>query len=696
VSFLAPLMLLGILGAAIPLALHLIGRRRARRIRFAALDFLLGSDRRLARSVRLRERLLLLARVLACVAIAAALAKPFVSCAASGPEIARGAQAAVIVVDDGFAAGYEVGGERTIERARRAARGVLDRLGPEAEVAIVTTAREVGGGHELSRDHLRLREDLARLEPTAKPGDLGGALRRSARLLAGSSQGTRTIYVVAPVTSAGLGREPPWPPGTGPGVVVLDPTDGAELANAAVTDVVLAPDPEAGPRGVRVTAEVVQHGGAPGPRELRLELDGKVVARGAVALTPERPERKAFSIALPAGARAAELVVALTADALPIDDRRHAIARPRAAVPVLLVDGDPRTVRHDDELFYLAAALRPGDRDDGGAVLTTATVDELDELDLARFHVIALCNARALAAPVAARLDAWVRTGGGLLVTAGTQVDPEAWNAAMGALLPQALATASRVGFGGADAAGQALRLGQLELDHPLFAPFDRDARALIDARFQTVLLLGPVPDVTGRRVLARYDNGAVAIVEREVGAGKVLLYTSTIDRDWTDLPIQPGFLPLVQQAVRYLARRPLTDRRRDVRVGEPVVIEVAPGDTRIEVARPDGERRVFPPEELAERAQLRFGETDGPGIYRVVGVGAAGKAERDEQGFAVHLDPVGSDLRRAPDDAIPSGATAGRGEGGAAPLRRVELWHGVAAALLLLLLLESVLLTRS
>src|SRR5204863_9209476 len=104
-GFLAPLMLVGIVALAVPIAIHLIGRRRARVVKFAALDFLLATKRRTARRFRLRERLLFLVRGLVCVAIAIALAKPFTSCERKGPMVTRGPQAAVLVIDDSFASG---------------------------------------------------------------------------------------------------------------------------------------------------------------------------------------------------------------------------------------------------------------------------------------------------------------------------------------------------------------------------------------------------------------------------------------------------------------------------------------------------------------------------------------------------------------------------------------------------------------
>ena len=86
--FVAPLMLVGLVALAVPIAIHLIGRRRARVVKFAALDFLLATRRRTARRFRLRERLLLIVRAVACAVVALALAKRHVV-RPQGPQVTR-------------------------------------------------------------------------------------------------------------------------------------------------------------------------------------------------------------------------------------------------------------------------------------------------------------------------------------------------------------------------------------------------------------------------------------------------------------------------------------------------------------------------------------------------------------------------------------------------------------------------------
>ena len=103
-------------------------------------------------------------------------------------------------------------------------------------------------------------------------------------------------------------------------------------------------------------------------------------------------------------------------------------------------------------------------------------------------------------------------------------------------------------------------------------------------------MLLEPVPDAPGRSVVLRYENGAPALVASDVGRGRVLLLTATVDREWTDLPIRPGFLPLVQEAARYLAGAPGSDSISALTVGQRREIGVGVEDARIEIVTPGGQ----------------------------------------------------------------------------------------------------------
>ena len=705
-GFLAPLMLAGIVAIGVPVAIHLIGRRRARVVKFAALDFLLATKRRTARRLRLRERLLLAVRAIACAVVALALAKPFASCDRKGPEVARGPQAAVLVIDDSFASGYALDGRPWIKSAGDEARRILTQLGPEAEVAIVRASEGAEHPTELTRDHLKLRDQLLALEPSARPADTTRALARAAQLLASSSHSRKTVYLLSLLAATGLRDEPAWGK-DGPALVTVD-LRPPKLPNLAVTRLEVDPDPGAGSRALAFDAEVGNFGGEPAKVELSLAIADRVVARGELALAAGEKKGKRFVAVLPPGVRATDASVALTSDALAIDDRRWIRASLRDAVRILLVDGDPRTVRHDDELFYLEAALRPGDRDDSGTTVRTVTAEDLagivagakpTKLDLADFDVVVLANVPALPVEQVNVLADWLRAGGGILVTSGDRVDAAAYERTMLPLLPQGLADPIDPTAGALpeERDSRALHLVKWEADHPIFLPFHDNAPGLADAKFYKIALLGPsassVPG-TDRKVLARFTNGAAALVEASVGSGRTILYTSTIDRDWNDLPMQTGFLPLVQGAVRHLARKHALGGDGEHLVGSSVVLPTGELE-KIEVRGPDNMGAVFEGDRLAGRSSVRFARTDKPGVYRVIGTDRTGATrEREELAFVVNVDPHGSDLTMAPASALPVSGT-GNPAGPADESRRIELWHALAAALLLLLVAEGLLVQR-
>jgi hypothetical protein len=254
-------------------------------------------------------------------------------------------------------------------------------------------------------------------------------------------------------------------------------------------------------------------------------------------------------------------------------------------------------------------------------------------------------------------------------------------------------------------------RLAPIDRRHPLLSGFSGNGEGLTSARFFQYMLLEPVADNAGRAVVLRYETGAPALVEADIGRGRVLVLTTTIDREWTDLPIRPGFLPLMQEAARWLAGAPSGDAVSALLVGTVRPIPAATDDRRIEIQMPDGESRALAPEarDLAAHdatdgnarharsaREAIFRETDLPGSYRVRAFRTNGAwIDRPDETFVVNLDTRESDPAVLPAERRPDRSAARAGQDGRAPIRRMELWHVLGAALIGLLLIESVLTLR-
>jgi hypothetical protein len=387
--------------------------------------------------------------------------------------------------------------------------------------------------------------------------------------------------------------------------------------------------------------------------------------------------------------------VALPDDALREDDARAlALVVPRE-VKALVVDGAPSPVRYRDEAYFVESALaspaspvRP----------TVVDAEALPREDLSRYDVVFLLNVRA---PGGKRDDLlrFVERGGGLFVALGDQVEPEEWSKEMAGLLPMPLhvvKTAAERGAAGARAA----RLGEVAWSHPALAVFTGDAReGLLGVRTFRYVLAKPAQRAErgqgAARVLASFDDGAPALVEGRRGKGRVLLFTSSADRDWTDWPIRTSFLPAMQRFAGWLAGG--LDDRRDapVAVGGARAIRLEEGEKLVALVGPDGRERGRGELERAGLAEQEPGVLSfvppEPGLWRVK-VAAAGQERLEPRlAFAVAPDARESDTRRLEPAELTAwfggeqvarveGETRRAGGGAQVPLWSILLVLGIAA----------------
>jgi hypothetical protein len=155
---------------------------------------------------------------------------------------------------------------------------------------------------------------------------------------------------------------------------------------------------------------------------------------------------------------------------------------------------------------------------------------------------LVILNDVQVTAAAADRVGRFVQRGGGLLVIAGQRGTWPQEHAAFVSAVPSEPVDRSR---------GQAARLVSLEYGHSIFEPF-RAPRSgdFSAARFYGYRASTPAADAT---ILARFDDGAPALVERRVGSGRVLIWLSSMDLIWNDLAVKPVFLPFVHQMARHL-----------------------------------------------------------------------------------------------------------------------------------------------
>ncbi|MES1254266.1 MAG: BatA and WFA domain-containing protein [Acidobacteriota bacterium] len=612
-SFLAPLVLAGLGALAVPVLIHLIQRERSRVVAFPSLMFLQRIPYQSVRRRRIRQWPLLLLRATAIALIVLAFARPFFKQASLAAAAAGGAKEVVILLDHSASMGY---GDHW-QRAKAAAREVVAGLGADDRATLVLFGRNAEEAMRATSDRARLDAAIDAARVASDGTRFGPALKLADSILSRSPVKRREAVLISDFQKIGWtsSDDARFPQGTSLSTMSV----AADTANLSVPSATFARSAFAGQERVAVTAGLTNRGdyGAANVPVV-LAVDGHDLETKVVTVAPHASTAVTFAPFTVSDAYVRGTVRAGT-DLLAADNTLHFVLSPSAPVSVAIVDGGERT----NATLYLKEALAVG----------TTPAFQVEVVPAARVTP-ALFTKRAVVIfndtplPTAAAggaLEQFVDGGGGVLVVAGERAS---WPNDKPALSPGLL------GMPVDRLSGRGATLGYLDYSHPVFdifrAPRSGDFSAARIFRYRAVQ---PNP---ASRVLARYDDGGAAAVESRSGAGRVILWTSTLDDTWTDLPTRPVYLPLVHQLVRYLARYEETPAW--LTVGQ--VVDLASAAARIRTGRvvvsPAGTRTT---QQAGAPGLL---ELDEQGVYEIR---SAGVTNARPQLIAVNLDPAESDL---------------------------------------------------
>jgi hypothetical protein len=674
VSFLAPLFFVGLAALAIPVLLHLIQREKKQIQHFPSLMFVRRVPYKSVQRRRIHNWLLLLVRLTALLLIVLAFTRPFFKRSGVAAAPGGGARELVVLLDESYSMAY---GDRW-DRARAAARDALNTLGPSdrGSVVLFSSNAEIA-----ARSTPELNALLAAV-PDGPPSDgatrYAPALKVAGSILAESPLPQKEALLISDFQRGGWRGEEGSRLPLGSKLTPVSVGGPADQPNVTVTTVALARSTSAEKERVGVTAAVVNRADQPMTGgTLSLEIGGRAIQTERLDVPANGSASVAFMPFTINGPNM-RATVRVSTDALPTDNVFHFVVSPSEPVRVMVLSGTTSAG------LYLNRALAIGDMPRFATDLRQP--DTLSDADLQRASVVIL-NDVTVTAALGRRLLRFVQGGGGLFVAAGPRAT---WPSDVDALPATLTGPVDR-------SRGDGARLGGVELGHPVFEVF----RAPRSGDFSTVRIYGyrNVMPAEGAQVLARFDAGAPAVLERRLGAGRVLLWTSTLDLSWGDLPLKPVFLPFIQRSVRYLAdyEEPLPwlsvgqvlDPDTGIRpVPRGSLVALTPSGERVAIG--DGEGDVL---ELTEQ-----------GFYELRPAAAQGDAEAAV--VASNVDPAESDLTpmdpqeivAASVGTVPAGTS---GDGTAIPLtpeaqeRSQRLWWYVLMAGIVLLGVDTLLSNR-
>jgi hypothetical protein len=517
-SLLAPAFLLGLLAIGLPLWLHRLSSDNPNKQKFSSAMFLEPGEPRRVLAKKVQYLLLLALRIAVLVLLALAFAQPAIW---RSPQAAAGddARLHLIVLDGSASMSYD----DRFERARDAAGDVIDALGAGDRGQLIAAGRQFEVLGPSTGDASVLRQTLNTVEPGVFRLDYGQLMRSVDALLRGAELPV-VIDLVTDIQQSGLpvrfGELAPRRPAE----LAIHDVGGGGAENWTIDSFggsALTGELEASVRSFAAQAA---------EKTVRLELNGETVAEQTLDVPPNgRAQARFAALELKPGSN--RVTVSLSpGDALAADDERFLALKRPTPRSVLIVSADQR----GRGALFASSAL---------ATLKTLALTpdvqppaRLTQQPLTDYSFIVVTDAGLLGSGEAAALQDYVQGGGRALLALG----PRSSGLTAVPVSGELLRSAPQLGI------AASVSIGEIDATHPALRGVDE----LRSAKFARYL---PVEPATDERVLLRLDEGTPLLLERTVGSGRVLLFASSLDREWNDLPVQPVFVPFMAGLANHL-----------------------------------------------------------------------------------------------------------------------------------------------
>ena len=659
-GFLAPWFLAGLAAIGLPFWIHLLRQYRSTPHPFSSLMFFEQRTQSSIKHRRLRYLLLLSLRVLLLLLIALAFANPFVTRTSVG---ASGRKMLIIGVDNSFSMRY---GDH-LARAKQQALQAVSNLNSGERGQVLAVNSHIQFLTQQVEDADQLKAAIQAIQPTDEQSYYG-EFARALRTISQASKMPLEVHFISDMQKSSL------PPafvdlrlGGDTNLIFHSVADSKE-PNWLVESVI-APGKIYDPKKVRVQAVIAGVGTEATKRTAALVLDGKTLESKTVDVPANgRATVEFLSLESPYGFHKAEIQIQ-PGDSLREDDRFPFAVERADPHPVLFLH---QSGQSKGELYYRAALESVPD---AGFVLEPLAVEQATNQAFSKYAFVVLSDIGSLPPGLENSLRAYVNGGGSLLVSLGPSSVALQRVPVSGEAI-QSSSYASREG-------DRFQTVASADNEHPSL----RRASKLEGVQFLQDIKVDPGQS----RVIARLTNQDPLLLEKQVGEGRVMVFTSTFDNLANDFPLHSSFVPFVEQTARYLGRQ--QERSTNVAVDSYIELRsVKEQGASVEVIDPDGKH----PLSLKDASSAQSFQVNREGFYEIH------RGNGRQEMVAVHADRRESDLTPIPQETLDLWRNTGRGpdpvttNGEAAnPARPWSLWRYALLLVLITAIIESLIASR-
>jgi len=648
---------------AAPLLIHLINMLRHQHIEWAAMEFLLVSQKKHRTWVILKQLLLLLLRMAAIALVVLALAQPLLP-DRWGNFLGAQSTHHIVILDDSFSMSENLGSLTAFDQAKNA----IQRLGEsvirprEPQTFTLLRLSRCGGRYGSTRPDFqkepvdadfaqRLGNALEAIQVSQTAAEPLPAFEAIQQLLGENTGERRIIYLLSDFRA----RQWDKPDDLKKRLVqfdenqveirLIDCVEALGQPNLAITSL----EPEEGIRAAGVQWRMqftVQNYGLSAVRNVPVywSADGKPGGSVTIdSILPGRWVKKVFDVNF---AVAGEHLIAanLNADAVDADNKRYAVVDLPVTTPVLLVDGH-RTAGNSKRIAD-ALTARKGMQPE----IVSPDYLSMPKRPLSDFAMICVSNFAKIDRVGVEALEKHVAAGGGVLfvtgpLTRGDLVTRDLYRNGSG-LFPMPLTGPEPLVVDPLDNTPD-VQSEEHDVFHNMDHRVDYLSMIFVKEYFAAPTAWNAKSDPS-LRVIMRLRNGAPLLVEKNFGGGRVLALLSTTSGTWNNWPSSgPSFVAFVLNMVPYLSHR--FGASDTLLVGEPKTLDFndPPFEPAVHFSGPGGDSSSATINGEASgkgRRTITFTKTETAGFYKALLAQPSHKTET--RNFVVNVDPGEGDLR--------------------------------------------------
>ncbi|HKW13827.1 MAG TPA: BatA domain-containing protein, partial [Candidatus Krumholzibacteria bacterium] len=365
-GFLNIAFLFGLVAAGVPVVIHLLNRRRVKKVKFSSLEFLEEVNRQRMRRLNLTRILILALRTLAVLMIVVAFARPTLR---SGLLFAGAVPKNVIVcLDNSYSMGVNQETGTAFDAAKKISKDIVDEAANNDEINVVLFAKTADPALEKgTRNRSVIKGAIDRARLSNQTTSLRAAVDRALALVKESDVEGGEIYVVSDFrysADSTIVDDAKTPANVR---IYFVPAYKGDADNVSLDRVTV-------PRKLLRPGEVVKVGvtasnyarDTPANVSLELVVEGDRKAEQVIELAPGSSQTVTFPLSLSKPGRY-HARASKNHDRLPIDDDRYFLIEVSNTIPVTIVGGGARSMpgaaaANNGNMppgFYVEKALNP-------------------------------------------------------------------------------------------------------------------------------------------------------------------------------------------------------------------------------------------------------------------------------------------------------------------------------------------------